>query len=280
MRKLTNSKSGIFSSVSRFWKFAVLFTVIGVLSVCAVFVSLSNDVSEQVDLPFVVIRVDDIQDYAFREAQLFLLNHSVENKVPLSLAVIPKVFGEDKELVDAVKEAAFSGSEVAVHGWEHENLSEYTFSEQKLRLLEGIIVLEESLGVQVNVLVPPMFSYNDDTVKAMEETGCTVVSGLTEFHEPGWVSEKVFSVPATVELCDFSDSTWKMKSRSAVMSELQASIDEYGYVLIVTHPQEFIKGNVLDLEAAAKYEQIVQDISEAYSLGTIEDLSKALDLEK
>jgi len=66
-----------------------------------------------------VLRVDDIQDYAFREAQLFLLNYAAGNHLELSLSVISGMFGEDIELLKAVQVAVGSGSEVSVHGWRH-----------------------------------------------------------------------------------------------------------------------------------------------------------------
>ena len=72
--------------------------------------------------PLVVIRVDDIQDYAFREAQFYLLEHGRHSNIPLSLAVIPTYFGEDNRLVEAVKQTIHTGSELTAHGWEHETL--------------------------------------------------------------------------------------------------------------------------------------------------------------
>lgn len=232
--------------------------------------------NEEVNPRIVVIRIDDVQDYAFKDAQLYLLNYSKLNKLPLSLAIIPSYFGKDQDVVDAVKQAIISGSEVTVHGWEHENLSQYTLNEQKIRLLEAKDLLEKTLNIKSNVLVPPMFSYNDDTIKAMEETGYTLISGSSEFHERGWVSEKIQSIPATIELSDYSNNTWQIKSKNKIILELNASIEEHGYAIIVTHPQEFINDNKVNIEVAMKFEQILQDISEDFSFNTIEGLCNTL----
>jgi len=237
----------------------------------------TNRPSEETHKPLVVvIRIDDIQDYAFKEAQLYLLEHSRLNNMPLSLAIIPTSFGEDHELVEAVKQAIISGSEVTAHGWEHENLSQCTFDEQKMRLLKAKQFLQETLNAEINVLVPPVFSYNTDTINAMEENDYTIISGLTEFHERCWVSENIQSIPGTIELCDFSNNAWHMKSERKIMLELNASIEQYGYAIIVTHPQEFMSDNKLDPEAVMIYEQILQDISEDFSFNTIEGLGKIL----
>ena len=53
--------------------------------------------------PPVVIRVDDIQDFAFKEGQKFLFDEGLQNNIPLSLAVIPGAFGEDQEMVEMLK---------------------------------------------------------------------------------------------------------------------------------------------------------------------------------
>lgn len=225
--------------------------------------------------PLVVIRIDDIQDYAFREAQIYLLNHSMQNKLPVSLAIIPAYFGQDKELIEAIKQNIKSGTEISVHGWEHENMSQYDFNEQKIRLINAKQTLKTVLNVETDILVPPMFSYNDDTIRAMEETQYTTISGLSEFHKKEWLSQ-VQSMPATIELCDFSNNTWYMKDKNTIISELQTSIQENGYAIIVTHPQEFIKNNGLDPQRTIKYEQIIEEISKSFSFTTIGNLCDSL----
>ena len=260
------------------WKKTSLILLVS-LSIIIVTVVLHGTVEpvEESKPAIVVIRIDDIQDYAFRDAQIYMMEQARTNNIPLSLAVIPTYFGEDYELVEAVKQTLRSGSEVTAHGWKHENLSQYSLMEQETRLLEAKQFLEETLNSEVTVLVPPMFSYNNDTVAAMEATDLTIVSGLTEYHEKGWASDHVQSIPATIELCDLAYNVWTMKSKEAVLSELQASITEHGYAIIVTHPQEFITEGKLNPEIAANYEQILQAIAQNYSFNTIEGHGKALD---
>ena len=253
--------------------------IVSVLIVISIALALCNEVTKPKKSPkppVIVVRIDDIQDYAFKEAQLYLMEYSRVNKIPVSLAIIPKVFGQDREIVEATKKAIKSGSEAVVHGWEHEDLAQLTLDEQKLRLLEAKQSLEKTLDAKTTVLVPPMFSYNNNTIEAMETTGYTIVSGLTEFHEEGWASANIQSVPATIELSDYPNQTWQMKSRSVVMKEVEASIEEYGYAMIVTHPQEFMKDDGLNLEFAQEYEQILQNILETFSFNTIEGISKDL----
>ncbi len=253
--------------------------IVTVLIAISIALALCNEITKPKKSskpPVIVVRIDDIQDFAFREAQLYLMEYSMVNKIPVSLAIIPKVFGKDQELVEATKQVIESGSEVVVHGWEHEDLAQLTYDEQESRLFEAKQHLEKTLDAETKVLVPPMFSYNDNTIEAMETTGYAIVSGLAEFHEEGWASARIQSVPATVELSDYSNQTWQMKSRSVVLKEVEASIEEYGYAMIVTHPQEFMKDGSLNLEFAQEYELTLQNILEMFSFNTIEGISNDL----
>ena len=221
----------------------------------------------------IVIRVDDIQDFAFREAQLFLLNESVINHIPLSLAVITGMFGEDREVVQTVKLAVSLGSDVAVHGWKHEDLAKLSFGEQVALLSQSGSRIKEILDFDTRVLVPPMFSFSEDTVAAMQQEGYNIISTFADLSEPGSMS-KVISLPATVELSDYSNSTWKMKSFDSVKAEVSRSIQKYGFAVIVTHPQEFTADGKLNQVNMELYRALLRTLKENYSFKTLERLGE------
>ncbi len=223
----------------------------------------------------VVVRVDDVQDFAFRDAQLFLLEEGTENGVPLSLAVIAGMFGEDTGLVHAVKLALESGAEVTVHGWEHEDLAGLSFAEQAALLFRSRGRIREVLGAEVQVLVPPMFSYNEDTLAAMRQEGYTIISTYTDFSEPGRLPE-VTSLPATIELSDYANGVWNMKSFDAIKAEASRSIQEYGFAIIVTHPQEFMRDGKLHEDNAEVYRALLRSLAEDYSFKTLDMLEDEL----
>lgn len=225
--------------------------------------------------PAIVIRVDDIQDFAFREAQLFLLNESAINHVPLSLAVIAGDFGEDSEVVQAVELAVSSGSEVTVHGWKHEDLATLSFEEQEALLLKSRNRLTGILALDTKVLVPPMYSFNDDTIAAMHEDGYNIISAYTDLSEPGLFSD-ILSLPATVQLSDYSDDdTWTMKSLDSVKAEISESIQKYGFAVIVTHPQEFLSGDgELNQANMELFRSLLRTLKQNYSFRTLERLGE------
>ncbi len=56
-----------------------------------------------------------------------------------------------------------------------------------------------------------MFSFNEDTIIAMYEEGYNIISTFTDYSESGLISN-VLSLPATIELSDYSNGTWNMKN--------------------------------------------------------------------
>lgn len=224
--------------------------------------------------PPLVMRVDDIQDYIFREAQIFLLNESMINGVPLSLAIISGVFGEDREIVEMVKLAVSLGSEVTVHGWMHENLATFSVEEQVALLIQARTRIEEVLGCDTRVVVPPMFSFNNDTISAMQEADYNIISSYVDTSEPALFS-KVISIPGTVELSDYShNGTWNMKSVDLVKAEISNSVQKYGFAVIVTHPQEFLNDGELNQVNTELYRALLNTLKEDYSFETLERLAE------
>ena len=243
------------------------------LSLAAVFSCLRTvNVFEHVADDVVVIRMDDIQDYAFHDAEIRLLNHSINRGYPLSLGVMAKDFGLDVELVDAVRAAVRTGSEVAAHGWVHEDLAQLTVSEQEIQFLRARNRLWNTLEVSPLVLIPPMYSYSNDTLLAMRQAGYEIVSGYIGLNEGGIDAEGIVSVPATVEFSELSGDNWTMKSFDDVMAEFNLSIESNGYAVIVTHPEEFLQNGTLNENAFERYYGIIDSISSRFELTTLEGL--------
>ena len=268
----TSPESNSQTSVARRRLIGISIAGLAVLLIIIAIVTLKTPIGNK-ELPKLVIRVDDIQDFAFREAQLFLLNESIVNQVPLSLAVIVGMFGEDAEIVQTLKLAVSSGSEVAVHGWKHEDLAKLSFGEQVALLSRSRSQIKEILDYDVEVLVPPMFSFDENTLAAMNEEGYNIISTLTDYAEPGFMSN-VISLPATIELSDFSNGIWSMKSLDSIKAEISKSVKKFGYTVIVTHPQEFVADGTLNPDRIELYRTLLITLKEDYSFETLESLGE------
>jgi peptidoglycan/xylan/chitin deacetylase (PgdA/CDA1 family) len=229
--------------------------------------------AENREPPPIVIRVDDIQDFAFREAQFFLINESIVNQTPLSLAIIAGMFGQDREVVQTMKLALNSGSEAAVHGWMHEDLAKLTLEGQTMLLDQAKRQISDEFDVDPTVLIPPMYSVNEDTVSAMRKANFSILSNFAGVAEPISAS-KVISLPATIELSDYANSKWKMKNNGSIQEEVSRSVQKYGYAIIVTHPQEFIEDGVLNSSRTELYRFVIKILKDKYSFTTLGKLSE------
>lgn len=230
--------------------------------------------AENKELPPLVLRIDDIQDYAFREGQFSLLNESAACGVAVSLSIIAGKFGQDKEIVQAVKGAVDAGSEVAAHGWNHEDLTAFSLEEQAALLARARARIQQIFDGDMKILVPPMFSFNEDTISAMQASGYTIISSFSNYTEPGLLS-KAISIPGTVNLSDLSNNaTWKMKDIDSIWVEVSVSVQKYGFAVIVTHPQEFLENGELIQAKKESYRALLDRLKEGYSFKTLEKLAE------
>jgi peptidoglycan/xylan/chitin deacetylase (PgdA/CDA1 family) len=221
----------------------------------------------------VVIRLDDIQDYAFRDAQLFLLNESIINRIPLSLGVIAGKIGEDEEIVKVTKLAVEHGSDIAVHGWAHEDFALLSPEEQSALLLKSIIRIKEILGLETTVFIPPMYSINEKTLVSMNTTGLRVISTFTDNLTPGPVLG-ILSLPGTVQISSYIDETWHIKSLEILKEEITASNNKYGFTILVTHPQEYLTGDKTDPLKMELYRGLLKEIKNSYRCTTLKSLAE------
>ncbi len=227
--------------------------------------------------PIVVLRIDDIQDFAFKEGQKFLLEYHAAHRIPVDLAVIPAFIGYDDQLVSLLRASVRAGAEISAHGWQHENLTLLGLNAQVQLMTKSSLTLQRLLNVDVTVLVPPMYYYNNETLDAMKATGYTVISSNIDLQKPGTLSNGILSIPSTVELSTLDNNTWTVKEPDELMKEVNASIQSYGFAVVVLHPQEFLNSDgSLNPEAVLKYENFVASLTQNYTLMNFEEMQKTI----
>ena len=231
------------------------------------------------EFPPVVIRIDDIQDWWARDEQMLLIEYNIARGVPMTLGVIPDLFGQDNELVETVAFAVEQGSEIADHGWGHVVFPDFQLDEQARKMLLGKEKLREVLGVEVSTFIPPLYRFNSDTLLAMRDVGYTVISSHVHLLAPGSTPEEVVSIPATVEFSYFVDGTWLPKSLDTLLVEILRSVRLYGYACIVTHPQEFVENGEFSPDRWETYTALISHLKEMYSFTVIGELRAMLGTE-
>lgn len=121
----------------------------------------------------VAFRVDDIQDYFCYRGQQAVLRAFVSSNTPVTVGIIAKGFGRQKDNVDFFVDIANNKSiEVASHGYEHEDFAWYNLSEQKRLLSLSVSEISNIFRKsEVTAFIPPYFSFNNDTLTAVVSEG-------------------------------------------------------------------------------------------------------------
>lgn len=191
----------------------------------------------------VAFRLDDIQDFFTREAQIDLIRLFREEDVPLTMAVIGGALHDDRGLIEFLQTAVPAGLEVANHGWVHVDHTALTAQEQRdsvVRTNDRIWALFE---VRARTFVPPENPFDDRTLSIMKELGLTHLSGSV-FHEadpppfPLKDGDMVFHFPQTafVSTVDPPTGAWRVVSNEQILEMIRDSMEQHGFAVVVTHP--------------------------------------------
>jgi predicted deacetylase len=218
--------------------------------------------------PPIVIRIDDMGNFAV-DAQIEILEFHLANEIPVSLGIIPSFLGSDEGLIDLLGRAAQRGLEICAHGWEHENFTELGLAEQIVRMNQSRILLREMFDLDVDVFIPPYYECNSDTISAMKETGFSIISA--DKSRAG-LGEEIFNYPATVSFSQFSGEMWVPRSPEFLILKLMENVERYGYAVIITHPQEFLRDGEVDPLLLSGYRDFIQMLEKTYYLTTFSEL--------
>ena len=178
----------------------------------------------------VVFRMDDLQDYWIRTAQITGMNLFLSKHIPLSLAIIMNSIGNDSlvVVVDKIREGSKMPNalfELAIHGWDHVNYADLSEKEQADTLKKANDKMLQLFGNKSNIFVTQYGPFNADTIKAMNNVGIKILSSAL-------VNEGRFDDNASISYADpFSGSILRPQYVSADTNNTSAKS------MIVSHSQ-------------------------------------------
>jgi predicted deacetylase len=218
----------------------------------------------------VVLRVDDIQAYTWRETSMRMMSDAESRGIPLTLAIIPVGLLDDTELVAFLKTHACK-HEYGLHGWDHgihlggghaefEDLSK---QEAMDKIERGMNVLKGVTDDPVRTWVPPLNVHSSGTVEALNELGFTHIS--TE-------GKKKFDYDAST----YSYDEHVLIAPDVVGQKCEEAFTTQTYCIIMLHPQDFADGPTHNEELYQKYYISLIDALKAkgYSFARFEDLGQ------
>ena len=238
--------------------------------------SRSNSVVENPCVPIqsslsnktVILRVDDIQGYAWSETSEKMIIDAEALGIPLTLGVIPAGLTDDTELVSFLKNHGCS-VEFAQHGLTHHggkdgSLPEFGTSsknEAYSLIQKGRDILKNITNDLIVSWIPPLNEHSQGTIDALRELGFTHLSSE---------GEGTFDYDAAT----FRYDTNVLVSPEEVIKSCIKTFKTSTYCVVMLHPQDFADGLAHDQEKYKRYYLDLLDglMSEGVTFSRLKDI--------
>lgn len=212
----------------------------------------------------VAFRLDDIQDYFLNHVQLEVMEVFDKRNASLTVGIIGNYFGEDPLVVNYL--TSRNGDpllEVANHGWNHEDLTEFNKEEQSTLIQRSNEKIVGILGSRPIVLIAPYNVVNADTFSAAREAGIRYISANVTFDPPPYDSrsnQSLYRFPETALMGDLNadNTSWITLDHQEVLSEIELSLNQYGFAVVTLHPQDFAEREMLQYKNIVNQDHIGQ----------------------
>src|SRR5215217_2092986 len=87
------------------------------------------------------------------------------------------LIGNDSKVIDKVREGSHTGLfELALHGWNHRDYTDLNQEEQKNSLYQANEKMQTLFGNTSDIFIPPEGEFDNDTLKAMNQSGLRILS--------------------------------------------------------------------------------------------------------
>jgi len=179
----------------------------------------------------VVLRIDDIQAFAWRETQMKMVEDALERNMTLVLGVIPGISGgifEDVGISNFLIRNRCK-VEIAIHGYKHnyKEFENFSFDEARVRVRKSLDILN-LIEEDIVSFIPPDNVISDESYAALSFYEIDIVSA-------GYGSGKY----------GFSSSTYdwenkKLELVDVVLEQCRDALDKFGLCVIMFHPQDYV----------------------------------------
>jgi predicted deacetylase len=225
-------------------------------------------VTPQVSSSTVVLRVDDVQAFAWPETTRRMIEDAEARGIPLTLGVIPINLDRDGDIVEYLKHHACN-LEFALHGWDHSGGEDGMHPEfaildeatAKSRIEHGLTNLALLTQDKIVTWIPPLNKQSEGTVAALTKLGFTHLSA------------------EGTSTWDYDAATFEYMSNNLVpteetLADCSRSMARDGKCIVMLHPQDFITDFKHDEEKYATYYLALLDALRAkgYTFARFKDM--------
>lgn len=211
----------------------------------------------------VAFRFDDIQDYYLNKVQMEVIDTFQEKNTSLTIGIIGNYFGNDQSIVNFLKERLKNNNpqlEIANHGWNHEDFTKFNKEEQSQLIKKTNEKLLNTLGVSSKGFITPFNTVNNDTLIALHENNIQYVSANVTADRPPYniKNDALYHFPGTAFTGNLNiDNThWYGTTHKETFAQIQGSLINYGFAVVMLHPQEYSVREGLNYKNEVDYNQI------------------------
>ncbi len=228
------------------------------------------------DKKLVVLRLDDVQAYSWRDISIQMIRDAQRYNAPIVAWVIPKNLTEDHILTKFLKRENCN-IEIAMHGWDHSGIGldgaqknyitefgNISYLDARSRIDMGKQVLEGVSGRSIMSFIPPFNITSAEAKRAISDAWIHILSTIGtwsyDYHSTTYNFDKKRIIPAT-----------------EILSSCENLFSRNGVCVIMMHPQDYANTDeTMDVEFYNKYYiAMLKNLSEmGVVFVTFEDLIK------
>jgi len=193
----------------------------------------------------VAFRLDTVQDWWLADVNSEIINKFNQKRAPLTIGIIGNFIGTDPNLVEILKNTLKQNpsAEIANNGWNYEDFSTFTNEEQKSLLEQSNDSIQNALGFQPSVFIPPQNRYDETTLTVLKELGFTHITSSQVFSGPPYSldGESFYYFPFTSHTGIFVPEKVRYEGLpyQTTFDSITNSLDSDGFAVVMMSPQDF-----------------------------------------
>ncbi len=223
----------------------------------------------------VAFRFDDVQDYYLNNAQIQMMSLFREMDAGLTIGVIGGATGKDSQLVKIINEQLQTNPkfEIASHTWNHVVMNNLSPEKREEEIKSTDEKIYELFQVKPRVFIPPENIFDSITIDLIKKYGYDHLSADSDNEIPQkFVKSDFYYFNTAVWTAKLIPSTgyWNPITKEKTMEQINESLLNYGYAVVMMHPFEFSNyadGDYVNEVNQTKFTELKSIISDLKSKG-------------
>lgn len=202
----------------------------------------------------VIFRLDDV-GFGSISALITIMDVFLMKNHNLSLGLVMNPVDRERLLVEKIQYGKNQGLfELVLHGWDHADYAKLNEKVQEDSLYKGAEKMHNLFGVSSKTFIPPYNSFNNSTLKAMNNIGIKIISSTLNYEDEKDIfrvetneniitdPERTYHVPETASFEKWDRNGHPIRiPLNEILDDIDLSLWYYGYAVITMHPITFVK---------------------------------------